>query len=67
MYKLTDQDMLQTEADQDSYKQAKAQDDRIAGWFDAVQDAKAKDGVIAEDMDLGRMDPNDNERFCDQG
>ncbi len=46
---------------------AKAQDDRIARWFDAMQDAKAKDGVIAEDMDLGRMHPNDDERFCDQG
>ena len=43
MYKLTDQDI---------YKQAKAQDGRIAGWFDVVQEVKAKDGVIAKGTDL---------------
>ena len=47
-------------------KQAKAQDDRIAGWFDVVYDAKAKNEVIVEDMDLGRMHPNDDERCGDQ-
>ena len=58
MYKLIDQDI---------YKQAKAQDDRIAGWLQSVQDAEAKDEVIAKDMDLGRMHPNDEERCGDQG
>ena len=28
-----------------------------------MQDAKAEDEVIAEDMDLGRMHPNDDGRF----
>ena len=28
-----------------------------------VQDAKAEDEVIAEDMDLGRMHPNDDGRL----
>ena len=32
-----------------------------------VQDVEAKDEVIAEDMDLGRMHPNDDERFCEKG
>ena len=30
----------------------KHEDDRIAGWFDFVQDVKAEDEVIATDMDL---------------
>ena len=35
----------------------KAQDEEITRWLDVVQDVKAKDEVIAEDMDLGRMHP----------
>jgi len=42
------------------------QDEEIMGWFDVVQDAKAKDGGIAKDMDLGRMHANDDERCGDQ-
>ena len=33
------------------------------GWLKLVQDANAKDEVIAKDMDLGRMHPNDDGRL----
>ena len=49
------------------YKFTKAQYDGIAGWFNFVQDAKAEGEVIAADMDLGRMHPNDDGWICDQG
>ena len=33
------------------------------GWFKLVQDTDAEDEVIVEDMDFGRMHPNDDSRL----
>jgi len=33
------------------------------GWLKLVQDANVEDEVITEDMDLGRMHPNDDGRL----